>query len=220
MTDLALRAQDTPDVVLAEHPWLGAAIDDDALAGRFELWGASTVIDEHTAAPVIPRAVFDALHERAGLAAQWPIGNAGLLHTYGYLLSSVPTPYGLKRERWLDGALARAYGLPEDGFAPWARTTPLLARVTEAARGLLTRPTRLAEVPGGEAVLALGDAVEGSSALVYAVSGRLITTFPVTSASVLLEEWDADPGRLRWNAALEVPTSLPDPEAPHRTVAP
>ena len=202
MTELARRAATEPATVLQECSWLGAAIDEDTAAGRFSSWGASTVIDEHTGGPVVPRVLFEALHAHAGIAATWPVGNAGLLHVYGYLLSSVPTPYGLKRDRWLDGALARAFGLPDDEFVPWARASSLLSRVTAAAQDLLARPVRTADGPSGRMRLALGDRSDTDAvALVYGIDERLITTFPVASGAAVLEEWDADPGRRRWNAA-------------------
>lgn len=204
MTELARRAETEPSTVLEEHSWLGAAIDDDAAAGRFASWGASTVIDEHTGGPVVPHVLFEALHARAGLTAAWPIGNAGLLHVYGYLLSAVPTPYGLKRDRWLDGTLARGFGLPDDEFVPWARGSSLLSRVTAAAQDLLARPVRTADGPSGRMRLALGDPTDTDAvALVYGIDERLITTFPVASGAAVLEEWDADPDRPRWNAAVE-----------------
>jgi len=99
--------------------WLAEQIEADAAAGRFSSWGRSTVIDENTGSPVISEALFAELHRIAGLDAGWPLGNAGLLHVYGYLLSPVNTPYGRKRDRWLGGGVARAFGLPDDAFAPW-----------------------------------------------------------------------------------------------------
>ncbi len=202
--ELARRAEVEPGSVLDECSWLGPAIDEDAAARRFVAWGASTVVDEHTGTPVVTRGLFEALHERAGLRAAWPIGNAGLLHIYGYLLSTVPTPYGLKRERWLGGALAGAFELPEDAFVPWAQEATLLARVTAVALPALDRPVRTAASLGGERRLAVVGAAGASSAVVYGVAGRLITTFPVASVAGVLEEWDADPERLRWNAVATI----------------
>lgn len=202
LTDAAARAHIDPARVLGEYAWLGAAIDADAAAGRFIAWGPSTVIDENTGEAVLPPALFAALHARAGIQAVWPVGNAGLLHVYGYLLSSAPTPYGLKRARWLDGELARAYGLPGDAFVPWARPDSLLARVSEAASALLRRgAVRRADVEGTETAFAVGRVPDaGPSALVYAVNDLLVTTFPVASPDAVLSEWDAEPPRLRWNA--------------------
>lgn len=181
--------------------WLGPAIDADVHAARFDRWGWSTVIDEHVGRAIIPRPLFHALHARAGIRAQWPVGNAGVLHVYGYLLSTVSTPYGLKRERWLGGALAGAYGLPDDAFVPWASPRTLLDRVTEAAGALSRTAVREATVGGVETRLSIArHATAGVWALSYVVAGRLVTTFPVESREQLLADWDLATPTLRWNA--------------------
>jgi hypothetical protein len=187
-------------------PWLDASIRDDRAAGGFDAWGRSTVIDEHTGSAVIPRALFDELHRRAGIAAVWPIGNAGLLHCYGYLLSLESTPYGLKRTRWLDDALALACVLPADGFLPWREGPTLLARAAAAASAVLRSPALGATgmIDGRETRVAFA-ATEGPTVLVSAVAPSpgtrplLVTMFPVGEASVLLESFEQDP-RLHWNA--------------------
>ncbi len=206
MTDLidaiAAHARTDPHATLDEHAWLGDAIDDDRDADLFVAWGRSTVIDENTRTSVIDPPLFAALHDRARIDARWPVGNAGLLHVYGYLLSTVTTPYGLKRERWLSGELARAYGLQADAFVPWAQSpsTTLLARVTDAASRAIDRDAVRTTDRG--ATLAFHRATgAGPWALTYALGGRLITAFPVASTEAILAEWDADPDRLRWNAA-------------------
>lgn len=187
-------------------PWLTSALRDDDDADRLPAWGRSTVVDENTGSAVISRALFDELHDRAGIDADWPVGNAGVLHCYGYLLSIERTPYGLKRDRWIEGALARACGLPADAFHPWLEGPTLLARATVAATALLTAASSGAvqTIAGRETLLALA-APQGPTALAYAVAPHagaaplLITMFPVADASVPLTEFTADP-RLRWNA--------------------
>lgn len=191
---------------LEMHRWLGAAIVEDAAAGRFAQWARSSVIDENTGAPVVPRAVFEALHARAGLSAAWPVGNAGLLHAYGYLLSTAPTPYGLKRERWLGGDLARACGLPADAFVPWVGESTLLDRATAAITALFERAPllreRVGEVTG---VTALGEPGPGGAApLGYALETaqrRFVTLFPVADPAAVRREITTGTPRLRWNAA-------------------
>ena len=193
----------------------------DARAGRFGSWALSTVIDENIDAPVITRPEFDALHAAAGLTAEWPVGNAGLLHVYGYLLSTVPTPFGLKGDRWLDGALAAALGLCPGAFrladASSAGDT-VLHRVTDAVLPHLEDPS-----PGRGDILSFDDAVPGTdrffrttvvrrsagagTALVYGVqengSMRAVTAFPVASAApAALEALQAEPARMRYNAVL------------------
>ncbi|WP_052961265.1 MULTISPECIES: hypothetical protein [unclassified Leucobacter] len=154
---------DAPFPLPALHPVL-EAVRRDAATGRLAHWGASTLIDEHTGVPSIDAELFETLHRAAGLDAAFPNGHAGLLHVYGYWYSTVPTPYGYKRDRWHDGTLARAYGLPADAFhldapqagppgsgrpgsgapssgAPGSDLEPtLLARVTGAALPVLRRP--------------------------------------------------------------------------------
>ena len=205
--DAAAAAHDAADV-LSMFDWLGPAIDADAEADRFARWGRSTIVDENVGAPVLSQPMFEALHDRAGLDSAWPVGNAGLLHVYGYLLSIAPTPYGLKRDRWLDGELAVACGLGADAFVPWAGERTLLDRVTEAAETLIaSAPVRRQHLADADAVVAIADRRPAASALAYALDSpahgrRLITMFPIADPAPLLADLDAAPPRLRWNAVL------------------
>lgn len=203
--DAAAAAHDAAQV-LSLFGWLGPAIDADARDDRFARWGRSTAVDENVGAPVLSRPMFDALHDRAGLDSAWPVGNAGLLHTYGYLLSTTPTPYGLKRDRWLDGELAVACGLVSEAFIPWAGERTLLDRVTEAAVTLIDgAPVRRQQLGDLDAIVAIADRQPRLSALAYALDApardrRLITMFPVADPAALLADLDSSPPRLRWNA--------------------
>ncbi|MEZ3161142.1 amino acid deaminase [Microbacterium sp. BWT-B31] len=205
---LGALARHHPHAALDAHAWLGEAIRADAAAGIFDAWGRSTVVDENLGAAVIEEPLFDALHARAGLTATWPEGNAGLLHVYGYLLSTVMTPYGLKRDRWLDGQLARACGLPSEAFAPWAGERTLLDRVTEAAAHMIERcAVRTQHLDGARAIVAVHPDA-GPGAVAYAIASsataapRLVTIFPVADTAQALARIDAEPARLRWNALL------------------
>ena len=202
--------------------WLAEQIEADAAADRFSRWGRSTVVDENTRSPVISEALFVDLHRIADLDAVWPIGNAGLLHVYGYLLSTADTPYGRKRDRWLDGGVARAFGLSDDAFAPWfvtpsARDSTPLERITAIALPYTDDPA------GGDSTLMWVDergraadvvsttsstltrtvivqARSGATALLYAVgtegSLSLVTLFPLA--------WSApDRDAAAWLAAIE-----------------
>ncbi|TXN31398.1 amino acid deaminase [Lacisediminihabitans profunda] len=195
----------------------------DAAAGAFDDWGLSTVIDENLDAPVIPRDQFERLHDLAGLDAAWPIGNAGLLHVYGYLLSTVDTPYGSKGARWLDGTLARTLGLPADAFLPdGPGIGTLLSRVTAAVL------PRLAEPPVDALAVLDQQSMDGratvrtvvvggahAAALLYGIAegGRMraVTAFPLSAApdSFLRALAEQQP-RLRYNAA----TSTLAPRSP------
>ncbi|ASD23362.1 amino acid deaminase [Cryobacterium sp. LW097] len=197
----------------------------DAETGRFDDWALSTVIDENVQSPVISKAEFLRLHAAAGLAATWPIGNAGLLHVYGYLLSTVVTPFGLKGDRWRNGELAGHFSLAPTAFlldAADAGGQTVLERVTDAALPHLANPAGSRgdvlviddEVPG-EATFFRTTVVSApgqpGAALIYGVSEgdrmRVVTAFPLahpTPAS--LDALAAEPPRMRYNAAL---TALP-----------
>ncbi|MDN3310300.1 amino acid deaminase [Microbacterium oryzae] len=189
-----------------------AVVRRDVTEGLLQLWGRSTVIDEHVGQAVIASAVFEALHEAAGLDEEFPEGNAGLLHVYGYWFSDVLTPFGRKRDRWVDGALAAALGRDRRAFHLDADDdTSLLERVTEATLPVLLDPPRaavLVEQPVGDhltrvVVQASPDGL--GSALIYGVDGgsgfRLITAFPVAGdGREVLADFSSS-AQLRWNAA-------------------
>lgn len=189
-----------------------ASLSTDATQGFLNSWAHSTVIDEHTGGPVIERPVFDALHAAARLAPGWPEGNAGVLHVYGYWFSSVKTPFGMKRDRWVQGHLAKALGLEPNAFH-WrsSSSTTLLERVTEAALPLLRDPpthvmgsadARVGELKTRMVLQrALG---ADATALVYGIDAgegfQLVTAFPLQGdGDAVLADFTSNP-RLRWNA--------------------
>jgi hypothetical protein len=208
----AVMASADPDRAIASLPWLDASITADRDACAFGAWGESTIIDENTGEPVIGTGLFTALHDRAGISATWPVGNAGLLHCYGYLLSRAATPYGLKRERWLSTELARAAGLSDDALAPWRPGPTLLSRAAGLMTGALADdaahldiavPTPDGTVPSRVGILHNA----GTSAVAYSVAGLLITAFPVSAPPEQIRaDLSAEAPRLRWNAVLPAPT--------------
>lgn len=195
-------------------------VSRDAEADRFAQWGKSTLIDEFTGVASIDRELSDELHRVAGLECEYPIGNAGLLHVYGYWFSEVPTPFGLKRDRWLRGELAVALGLPVEAFhLEHESGRTLLDRVQSVMLPLLRRPPAgarsAAAVVDGRltrvVVCASPDEAVGpqASALIYGLAPAgggqtaplsLITAFPLAGdPALLLEDFSRNPS-LRWNA--------------------
>ena len=188
----------------------------DAAADRFAHWGRSTLIDEFTGVATIDRELADSLHRSAGLVSEFPIGHAGLLHVYGYWFSEVPTPFGLKRDRWQQGELAAALGLPRESFRLEHKSgRTLLDRVQAAMLPLLRNPPAEAlhadvYVDGRLTRVVMCRAVAGApAALIYGVAPRaeaqadellLITAFPLAGdPTPILTEFTRHP-KLRWNA--------------------
>ncbi len=196
-------------------------IDIDAEEGRFGAWGLSTVIDSGVGEPIIPRNQFDALHFAAGLEADWPVGNAGLLHVYGYLLSTLKTPYGYKRDRWVGGTLAAALRVPADFFLPERAEEDdetVLQRVTDTVLPHLEDPnadyfdvlTFDDRMPSSDTFFrttVVQDGPADPAALVYGIHDgvrmRVITAFPLADSSrEALDALVAEPPRMHYNAVL------------------
>ena len=221
VTASALIGRGAPvKATLAEWaPYLLPQIVADRAAGEFERWAHSTVLDENTETPVVSRELFETLHSEAGLPSSWPVGNAGLLHVYGYLLSNVPTPYGYKRDRWIDGRMAAVLGMNPTYFLPWAAEPgTLLKRVTDAVFPILTehhpRPITVArfdDVVDQESgrffrTAIVNDRTNEQSALIYGVGHgaalKVVTVFPVAEpTTVWLEALRSEPPRPRYNVS-------------------
>lgn len=104
----------------------------DAGANWLNCWGQSRNWDEFEGKTIVDRKILSTI----GRLAKFPIRvegtyHAGLLHTYGYLLSQLKTRYGYKRERWTSGILERGLGLPPGTFAPTPPNGTLLRNVTQ-----------------------------------------------------------------------------------------
>lgn len=57
--------------------------------------------------------------------------HAGIQHTYGYLLSISPTPYGFKRTRWLQPTIELAFGLPKGSLQAFPSRGTLIGNLTD-----------------------------------------------------------------------------------------
>lgn len=207
----------------APTPWLVRQVlasqhDDEQLAH----WTSSTVIDDNVQAPVFDEATFAWLHRGLTDVYDFPIGHAGLMHTYGYLLSTVVTPYGLKRQRWLTSDLAVAFGKEPTHLQPTPSETPLMERVASTVLPALSDPVgttrvvlafdEVVDTTNAMRTVYVADPGSGSTAVVYGLvtssTAQIVSTFLVQP---LTEEWArtrlSEPTRYRFNYA--PPTAPP-----------
>lgn len=102
------------EVLKRRCPWLLRQIQYDATQpAALRLWGQSLNFDENSDARIVAEPILQQLCRLIGVDYSDPVCHAGVLHTYGYLLSMLKTPFGLKRDRWEKGQIESLAGLPE-----------------------------------------------------------------------------------------------------------
>ncbi|MDB5337304.1 MAG: hypothetical protein JWN70_2923 [Planctomycetaceae bacterium] len=122
-----LSAADLED----QCPWLCRQIVRDAATpGLLDLWNSSSNFDELAGVAIVEPGVLAAIGELAGVSVDGLIVHAGLQHTYGYLLSTIVTPFGYKRDRWVSPRLEQGFGLPSDILGPNPVEGTLLSNAT------------------------------------------------------------------------------------------
>lgn len=103
---------------------------DAERSGPLPFWARCLNIDEFAGTTIVSPAVLEVL----AVTAQRPMSttrpHAGLQHTYGYLFSVIPTPFGMKRDRWLNDVFERAFRLPSATFGPAPFPGSLLSHAT------------------------------------------------------------------------------------------
>jgi len=120
---------DLPDVIARS---LDADVQDSAL---HEAWGMSLNFDSGAKAEIVKSPILEELARRFGAELVVDSGitrqHAGLIHTYGYLVSNLRTPFGYKRARWVAGTVDRGLALPENTLGPVVQdSSTLLSRAT------------------------------------------------------------------------------------------
>lgn len=202
LPSLTKLLNDSPDdlvtILKGERPSLLRQIESDAATSNlFEAWSLSSNIDAGTKKPTVKPQLLKRLGELAGQPVddENQIANAGMLHTYGYLLSNVRTSFGFKRARWTQGAMERGLDLPKGHLSPIPKTGTLLSNLTEVFRAPKTGGLTLTETltePGVKLMTTVVDFVPkakptdgkgDSAALFYSCQVkdelRFVTAFPV-----------------------------------------
>ena len=98
------------------------------------LWGLSSNSDasDPDSATVYPK-LLEALGDLAGVDMTGEAVHAGLMHTYGYLLSNLETPFGFKRKRYVEPTVEQGLGLPAGILSSNPEEGSLLANMSYVA---------------------------------------------------------------------------------------
>lgn len=95
------------------------------------LWGLSINFDEIAKSEILPSPLIDALGTLFKVAPRnGRIVHAGLEHTYGYLLSTLQTKYGYKRDRWVKPDIEEGFGLNRDELSPFPQSGSFFSNIT------------------------------------------------------------------------------------------
>jgi hypothetical protein len=112
-------------------PEIVQQIDSDGQTPQLlRLWGQSLNRDEITGTTIVAPHILGAIGDIAGLACDSDVVHAGLQHTYGYLFSTIETPFGFKRDRWVKPELEQGLGITEPAIRPHPSSGTLLGNLT------------------------------------------------------------------------------------------
>jgi len=111
--------------LLAEH----IAKDKDTPAIR-ALWGSTRNFDENAERQIVHPEILRCIGAIGAIPMNGAAVHSGAMHTYGYLLTNLRTPYGFKRTRWTTPDLGRGLGVGNQTLRPYPPAGTLLANLT------------------------------------------------------------------------------------------
>lgn len=93
-------------------------------------WGKSLNFDSGAKKKIVDDRIIEDLQRLFNIKNDNKIVHAGIMHTYGYLFSTINTPYGYKRKRWIAPTLNSAFSMEGNSFSPESLDGGLLSNVT------------------------------------------------------------------------------------------
>lgn len=108
------------------------------------LWGQSINFDSGAKAIILDYKLINELQAKFKIKNDNHIVHAGIMHTYGYLFSTLMTPYGFKRIRWTKPTLNNGLELNHLSLSPFTVEGTLLSNITYfSAKIAFKNPTNL-----------------------------------------------------------------------------
>jgi galactitol-specific phosphotransferase system IIB component len=93
-------------------------------------WGQSTNFDSGAKKQIVDTEIIQVIQAMFNIKNDNKIVHAGIMHTYGYLFSTINTSYGYKRKRWISPTLNIGFGLNGNSLSPETIEGGLLSNVT------------------------------------------------------------------------------------------
>lgn len=133
--DLALDSKESNHSIMrsleANNPSLYNQILKDSKDPYLTIfWGKSLNFDSGAKKQIVEDKIIGDLQALFNIRNDNRIVHAGIMHTYGYLFSTIDTPYGYKRKRWINPTVNQAFDLSGNSFSPETIEGGLLSNVT------------------------------------------------------------------------------------------
>jgi hypothetical protein len=113
-----------------------------------QFWGQSYNFDSNAKKTIVDEKIIKDLQQLFGIQNDNQKVHAGIIHTYGYLFSTIETPYGYKRKRWIEPTLNTGFTLTSQALSPFTIEGGMLSNITFFAGKLVfksnERQTQLA----------------------------------------------------------------------------
>jgi len=158
----APRSENIQNVLFERAPeFANRVLGDERAPSLFHLWGESLNFDSGAKEQITDPAILEAVASL--MRAPYPRGpvmHAGVMHTYGYMLSNLVTPYGGKRDRWVSGVIEAGFGIAPGLLGPVPPEGSQFGNVTAFATRL-AYPVRSGGRHRNLAILDLGVAESG-----------------------------------------------------------
>lgn len=119
------------NVLDENYPLLSLQIKKEATDPYLPMfWGESLNFDSNAKKKIVEDRIISDLQEMFNIRNDNKIVHAGIMHVYGYLFSTIDTPYGYKRKRWIVPTLNRGFDLKSKALSPDASEGGLFSNIT------------------------------------------------------------------------------------------
>lgn len=131
MADAADAGRPVGGILRRRCPAIARQIEiDRGSRALFRLWGRTLNEDEFARQTIVHPAILKAIGDLAGVTCEGNVVHAGLEHTYGYLFSTIETPFGFKRDRWVKPDIENGFQLTQPALRPKPTEGTLLSNLT------------------------------------------------------------------------------------------
>ena len=131
VADESMEDKSVIHVLDETYPHLSTQIKKDALDPYLLMfWGERKNFDSNAKKKIVNDKIIDELQTIFNIKNDNSIVHAGVMHTYGYLFSTIDTPYGYKRKRWIAPTINIGLGLKSRAFSPETNEGGLFSNVT------------------------------------------------------------------------------------------